>query len=275
MLTDDYRVQLDAFEGPLDLLLFLIRKDEVDIANIPVARITDQYLEFLKGIDRIDIEVAGEFLVMAAALTEIKSRLLSARPAETAPAISDAGGEDPRADLVRQLLAYKQYRDAAGALEQRAGEWHNRFPAGRAAIDDQNVSASLEQMDDTEIEDLDLVDLASAFARLMETVNFDRLGDHKVTYDDTPIEIHAEDILEHLRRVSQESGGHEVEFSRIFAGRTRAEMVGLFIALLDLVRRQAVAVRQDRGDARIYVGVPKPGAPETSPPTDVPPGSVQ
>ncbi len=140
MPLDDIRVQLDAFEGPLDLLLYLIRRDEVDVADIPIARLTEQYLATLTaaGLDRIDIDTAGEFLVMAATLMEIKSRMLMpAAPPEggegrewRAPRRSTAAApEDPRADLVRQLLAYKKYRDAAQNLDRRLSDWDNRSPA--------------------------------------------------------------------------------------------------------------------------------------------------
>jgi len=204
----DYRVQLDSFEGPLDLLLYLIRRAEVDITDIPIAAIADQYLAYLQGLDRIDIELAGEFLVMAATLMEIKSRMLS--PARTAPAgeptDADAAarpGEDPHAELVRQLLAYKQYRDAAESLEHRKAEWEHRFPAGRASVDNERLREALAQHDAEnalDLEDLSLVDLVEAFSQIVAAVNFDRLGDHTVTYDDTPIELHAEDILDRLRR---------------------------------------------------------------------------
>ena len=186
MLTDDYRVQLEAFDGPLDLLLYLIRKNEVEVTDIPVAGITEQYLTFLKGIERIDIEVAGEFLVMAATLMEIKSRMLMPRPAdaprEDLAEISPA--EDPRMDLVRQLLAYKQYRDAASALEERADEWSHRYASGRAGVDDERLRAAMDEMGDVELEDLELIDLAAAFQRIAESVNFDRIGDHQVLRPD-------------------------------------------------------------------------------------------
>src|SRR5881394_3359175 len=110
VLTDDYRVRLESFEGPLDLLLFLIRKSEVEITDIPVAAITEQYLEFLKDLgssSRIDIDTAGEFLVMAATLMELKSRMLMPAPARSAAdAPGDKPQEDPRAELVRQLIEY-------------------------------------------------------------------------------------------------------------------------------------------------------------------------
>lgn len=246
-VMDDYRVHLDAFEGPLDLLLFLIRKDEVDITDIPVASITEQYLSFLKGIERIDIELAGEFLVMAATLMEIKSRMLMPAPARAALLGAHGGAsEDPRAELVRQLLAYKQYRDAAAALEQRHTDWANRFPAGHASVDDDRLREAMESMDQVDLGEIGLVDLAEAFRKIVESVNFDRLGDHQVTYDDTPIELHAQDILERIRTTpAAEDGLRTLEFSQVFQGRSRSELIGLFLAVLDLVRRSLVAVKQE------------------------------
>ncbi|MFW5653435.1 MAG: segregation and condensation protein A, partial [Planctomycetota bacterium] len=137
---EDYTVRLGAFHGPLDLLLYLIRRAEVDITDIPIAEITDQYMAFLRTIERIDIELAGDFLVVAATLMEIKSRMLM--PPEEAEDGAESSGDatadaltadgldrsDPRYDLVRQLLAYKRFRDAAAHLEERHEQWLNRFP---------------------------------------------------------------------------------------------------------------------------------------------------
>src|SRR5262245_3217236 len=167
VLTEDYRVRLDAFEGPLDLLLFLIKRSEVDIHDIPVAVITEQYLSFLSRLgetdaSKIDIDVAGEFLVMAATLMEIKSRMLAGagrRTDDGTATDSHSTDDDPRAELVRQLLEYKKYRDAAESLEARAAEWRRRFPAARVAVDDDALRAALESSQDVELEDLDLLDL--------------------------------------------------------------------------------------------------------------------
>src|SRR5947209_4730877 len=105
----EYRVELPVFRGPLDLLLYLVRRNEVEISDIPIAKITEQYVQYLEMLERIDVEAAGDFLVMASTLMEIKSRMLLPRPAE-----SDAeAGEDPRGELVKQLVEYKKYRDAA------------------------------------------------------------------------------------------------------------------------------------------------------------------
>jgi len=266
MLQDAYKVQLDAFEGPLDLLLFLIRKSEVDIHDIPVATITEQYISYIKDVEsvgRLDIDTAGEFLVMAATLMEIKSRMLmpkvDAAPAsETDPAAPRAGKEDPRAELVRQLLEYKRYRDAANMLESRADEWRRRFPSHRAGVDDDRLAQAIEAAPDTELEDIDILDLVEAFRKISETVNFDRLGDHQVTYDDTPIELHAEDIVSRIKaELSTPSPGSispgGIALQAMFAGRSRSEMVGLFLALLELVRSRRVRVAQDKVEGSIVV----------------------
>lgn len=234
-----YRVELEAFEGPLDLLLHLIRRAEVDLHDIPIATITEQFLESLGAIDRIDIELAGEFLLMAATLMELKSRMLM--PTDEGPgrtAGSDEEGGDPRADLVRQLLEYKKYRDAGETLQRRLRVWEQRYPAARAGHSPDPSSDA----DDIELEDLDLVDLVEAFEQIISAVNLDRLGDHEIVDDDTPIELHAEDLVDRLGRE-----GGTIELGRIFAGRTRVEMIGLFLAMLELVRQRRVGVSQDDG----------------------------
>lgn len=244
MVQSEYTVRLEAFEGPLDLLLHLIRKAEVDVADIPVATIADQYLEHLGQIERVDVDRAGEFLVMAATLMEIKSRLL--RPASEGGARTGDGSErgaepdDPRTELVRQLLAYKMYRDVADELARRHDEWQRRFPGGRAGFD-RAAAAEGQGEEQIDLEDVSLIDLVEAFRRISETVVFDRLGEHEVIADDTPIELHAEDVMDRLRR---EPDG--LELRGLFTGRTRPEAIGLFLAVLELVRRRAVSVAHDR-----------------------------
>jgi segregation and condensation protein A len=128
----DYRVQLDAYAGPLDLLLYLVKRHEIDLNDIPVAELTEQYLNHLKVIQEIDVELAGEFLVMAATLLEVKSQMLVPQvteDGEEAPATdSIEDPTDPRYELVQQLLAYKRFKDAAIDLEERQREWEARLP---------------------------------------------------------------------------------------------------------------------------------------------------
>lgn len=271
--SQDYRVRLDAFEGPVDLLLFLIRRAEVDIHDIPVAAIADQYLGYLAELDRgqvkIDIELAGEFLVMAATLMEIKSQMLMPRTDQ--PAGGDQGGldapsTDPRADLVKQLLAYKRFRDLAEGLDRRREEWAKRYPGTAAGIDGDALQAAIDAAaGEIHVEDLNLNDLVDAFRRVSSMLIFERLGEHQVTYDDTPIELHAADIVDRLKRETGIAGS--VRFADLFLGRQRGEMIGLFLAMLELVRRQEVriglATRQN-GEAEIEVSLAKHLDPESS-----------
>lgn len=259
--STEYRVRLELFEGPLDLLLYLIRRAEVSIVDIPIGQITEQYLAYIgeelgdqgQG-NRVDIEKAGEFLVMAATLMEIKSRMVSPSEedeeerADEPERGSDAKpAEDPRADLIRQLLEYKKYRDAADALDARRLEWERRAPAGGAVVgkeqapDDEAVAVDLE--------DVELVDLVRAFARIAETVDFRRVGEHRVTLDETPIEVHAERVLAFLRDTHADSGATGVTLDRIVEGKGRGELIGVFLAMLELVRQRRVRVKQELGEA--------------------------
>ncbi len=255
-MSEMYRVRLDTFEGPMDLLLYLIRKHEVDIHDIPISAVTDQYIGFLDELDRIDIDLAGEFLVMASTLMEVKSRILAAeaerkdRGDETEADIDpDEPGTDPRAELVRQLLEYKKYRDAADALQSRQETWEKRFPVHAAAVDDASVRAAVEEMGELELEDLDLSDLVEAFRQIVASVNFDRLGEHEVMSDETPLEMHAHNIVEKLRE--RNGSGARLTLRSVVAGKSRAEMVGMFLAILVLVRDQRVGVRMVSGEVEI------------------------
>src|SRR6059036_3129586 len=145
---DSYRIRLDEFEGPLDLLLHLIKKNEINIYDIPIALITKQYLDYISTMKSLNLVVAGEFLVMAATLIHIKSRMLL--PVETEGDEEDEAGEDPRAELVRRLLEYKQFKEAAGDLVQRGQQWREVF--GRPAIVDASRQGPQGEEDGTLIE---------------------------------------------------------------------------------------------------------------------------
>ncbi|MEM9348333.1 MAG: segregation/condensation protein A [Planctomycetota bacterium] len=241
----DYRVRLDAYAGPLDLLLYLVKRHEIDLHDIPVAELTEQYLRHLEVIKSIDVESAGEFLVMAATLVEIKSRMIipqSLREGEgdnSDPTQDIEEAADPRYELVQQLLAYKAFKDAAYALDDRAQQWEHRFPvrvkAGKRVEEDKPEEVSID------LEDVNVYDLCEAFGRILETVG--HVGDHAVTYDDTPISMHAEDIHDRLRTDAPVAG---MTLQEIFEGRSnKSEMIGLFLATLELVRQRLVVVVQD------------------------------
>ncbi len=257
-MSQPYRVRLEAFEGPMDLLLYLIRSHEVDIHDIPISTITDQYIGFLDDVDRIDIDVAGEFLVMASTLMEIKSRILAAEAdrkdrgdEEQGDTPIDEPGVDPRAELVQQLLAYKKYRDAADALQQRQETWEKRYPVKAAGIDSDAVREAADEMGELEMEDLDLSDLVEAFRQILSSVNFDRLGEHEVLSDDTPLEVHASNILENLQQRVKTGNAGALRLRSMIVGKTRAECVGMFLAILVLVRDQRVSVTMNEGEVEM------------------------
>lgn len=242
----DYRVELETFSGPLDLLLYLVKREEIDLFDIPIGRLTEQYLAYLAKMQQVDVEVAGEFLVMAATLLEIKSAMLVPRPVEGPASDADTGMEslDPRAELVRQLLTYKRFKDLAGELEKRWEEWTKRYPRrvyrarlGEAEAGELEEGVGAEERE-FDLEEANVLDLAEAYQRVMESIG--RVpADHRVVYDETPIELHMQDIVDRLEREGV------LRLTDLFVGRSRLERVGLFVAVLELVRQGRVKVEQD------------------------------
>lgn len=233
----DYKVALDVYNGPLDLLLFLIKRDELDIYDIPISRITEQYVAYISLLKEVDPEAVGEFLVMAATLMEIKSRVLLPRPPAEESEEEDLS--DPRLMLVRQLLEYKKYKDAARSLERSAlerSQRHERQPAMPEAPEGV-----------IDIESVDIWSLFEAFNRMLQQIG--KTGAvHQVGVDDTPITLHAADIADALQR----AGGQQ-RFEELFSGRTRAEMIGLFLALLEMIRQRRIRAVQERALSSINI----------------------
>lgn len=245
----EYRVQLDVFSGPLDLLLYLIRRDELDIHDIPIARLTEQYLAYMRLVEQLDPNAVGEFLVMAATLIELKSRALLPTP----PLEPLDEADDPRASLVRQLLEYKRFKDAARALGSAAEERRGRFVRRPADLPP--------ELRGVELEEVQVWDLLAAFSKVMTAIG-QGPGLHQVTYDDTPIERFQSIIVETLER------GGVATFESLFDARTsRAEIIGTLLALLELIRQQRVRAEQDRAFGVIYLFLIEP-APELPPERD-------
>ena len=234
----DYVVDLEEFGGPTDLLLYLVKRDEVDILDIPIARIAEQFARYLDALKIIDVERAGEFIVFASKLMEIKSRMLLPRPEE-------AGGEaaeDPRRELVKQLLLYKHVKEAAAALEACADEQMKRH--GRLPTPEPSRGAA-------PVRPVELWDLVSAFGRLMrETM---AAQPQSIVADHTPLHVHMADVLAQVRA----SGG--MPFSAAFAPpRTRPRLVGLFQAVLELAKTRDVEPDQPVPHGDIWLR-PGPG----------------
>jgi segregation and condensation protein A len=253
----DYRVELDVYNGPLDLLLYLIRRDELDIYDIPIARITDSYMAYVRQLKELhekhglDINVAGEFLVMAATLMEIKSAMLLPKPpVDQSAGVSAIDLSDPRHELVKQLLEYKRFKDAAGLLERRRAEQQQKYPR-QPAWDKVNP----DEPPPVDLDEVQVWDLLGAFTRLLAEIGTRPKNLHEVTYDDTPIDLHAADIEDLLRRQ------HHLTLRGLITGRrNRSEMIGVFLALLELVRQKKIIIMQANAedDVQIDPAPPRP-----------------
>jgi segregation and condensation protein A len=225
---DAPRIQLPVFEGPLDLLLYLIRRDKIDIHDIPIAPITHQYMEYLELMEQLNLDVAGEFMVMAATLIHIKSKMLV--PLSPAEAAGEEELEDPREALVQRLLEFQRYKEAAGVLhhkgEIRAATW-TRPDSAVPSYDDAGE----------EMLEAGLFDLISAFKDLLEQRK--ALLAHEVQAPGKSVEERMEELLALLRE------GESLEFLELFASlETKAEMIVTFLALLELIRLKRVRVYQ-------------------------------
>jgi segregation and condensation protein A len=232
----DFRIDLDAFRGPLDLLLYLVRKHEVEIVDLPIATIAQQYLEYLEVLQELDVNAAGEFLDMASTLTEIKSRLVLPHGDEEIEAL-----DDPREELVERLLEYKKYKDAASVLDEQGRQWQQRFP--RLASD---LPPRRTDLENQPIHEVELWDLVSALGRMMR--DRQRVAPTNIVYDDTPIQVYMQRI--HQRIVAE----RQAAFSELFApGMHKSAMVGVFLAILELVRHHSVRTEQGDLHGEIWV----------------------
>lgn len=226
--NEEYKVNLEVFEGPLDLLLYLIKKDEVDIYDIPIGRITTQYMEYLELMKILNLEIAGDFIVMAATLMVIKSRLLL--PDEDRGPVEEDDEDDPRWDLVRQLVEYKKFKDAAGFLGQLEEIQENVFSR-------EGEHVELGARPEIGMSDVSIFDLISALNTALDRAPKEELN-----------EIFAEqftvsDKVDYLLDATK--AGKPLTLGRLFRGmRSRQEIVCTFLAMLELMKMNRLAARQ-------------------------------
>jgi segregation and condensation protein A len=245
MAGSGYRIALDAYCGPLDLLLYLIRKNEVDIYDIPVAMVAEQYQKYLEAMADINVNVAGEFLVMAATLMEIKSRMLL----PTEEALED-DEDDPRAELVRQLLEYKKYKDIARDLGGRAAEQALKFPRPEAMTGVETKAPGDEAADGSPdfLDGIGLWELIDAFAKVLSETSLITGPQTQVLEHERPLHEYRRDLLRIL------TTERNVTFAHVFMQcRTRDDMIAMFIALLELVRLKRVGLQQPGSFGEIYM----------------------
>ncbi|MDH4161707.1 MAG: segregation/condensation protein A [Nitrospirota bacterium] len=222
-----YHVKLEIFEGPMDLLLHLIKKHELDIYDIPIAPITQQYLEYIQLMQSLDMEIAGEFLVMASTLTHIKSKMLLP-PTDTPDA--DEEGVDPRAELIRRLLEYKRFKDAAASLEQREDAWSQVYTR------ESEITPELPAEDQPLLFDFHLFDLLAALRDVMNRVPDSGL---EITAESVSITEKIAHILSRLESVDS------MLFADLFEkDTTKAHVIATFMALLELMKNRVVKAVQ-------------------------------
>ena len=235
-MSTDFRIELDIFRGPMDLLLYLVRKEEVEIVDIPIAKITDQFLQYLEVLKELNVDAVGDFVAMASMLIEIKSQHVLPRFDEVEEAI-----DDPREELVRRLLEYKKYRDAASVLEDRSRQWQLQCP--RLSSD---LPPRERDLADEPIHEVELWDLVSAFGRILR--DRELVKPSNIVYDDTPIHAYMTRIQARLREFGRAA------FSTLFERAVhRSTMVGTFLAVLELVRHHQVLVDQNTLFGEIWV----------------------
>lgn len=220
-----YRLQLSNFEGPLDLLLHLIKLNEVDIYDIPIATIAEQYVEFLEMMQELDLDIASEFLLMAATLMEIKSRMLLPTDPD-----AEEPEEDPRFELIEQILEYKKYKEFSGHLGERADAESVIFQrTSKENIDIETGDPLLEA---------NIFQLMEAFKRVLEYTTEETFSE--ITLE----EVSIEDKMEELRARLREK--NNLLLDEIFEGQTKTKtiLIATFLALLELIRLKEVAARQ-------------------------------
>ncbi|MGR3219956.1 MAG: segregation and condensation protein A [Candidatus Anammoxibacter sp.] len=237
--TDCYKIDLaNIYSGPLDLLLYLVKKDEIAIHEISISRVTEQYLQYIELLQILDVNVASEFLVMAASLMYTKSRSLL--PLST-DAKNEEDEDDPKFELIQQLLEYKKYKDLAAKLGEKEDITSKKF--SRPKIDyfkeDKNEV-------DLELGDISVWDLLDKFSKLMKDTLLNEPT--LITDEDKPISKYMDELM------GKVGSSASICFHDLFADlKTKMAMIGFFLALLELVRMRKLKVRQDSGFSEIKI----------------------
>jgi segregation and condensation protein A len=227
----EYKVRLDKFEGPLDLLLYLIKNQEINIYDIPIASITEQYLEYIRMLEFLNLELAGEFLVMAATLMRIKARMLLPRQDE-----EQEGEEDPRHALVQQLLEYQKFKEAAGRLEAMEYQRKMLYIRPETEIEGEAVEAEYTYS---------LFDLVTAFKTVLDRAEVRYL---EVQPEETSIDEKIGFLKEKLAEKEM------IAFQDLFEnGSSAVELIATFLALLEILRMRLATVKQAKPFSQIYI----------------------
>lgn len=241
-MTSAFKVDLGFYCGPADLLLYLVRKHELEITQISLSQVTREFQEFLSVLTLLDLDMVGDFVVVASTLLEIKSRAVLPAPEEE---VEDEVAEETSSELINQLLQYKQYKNAAALLDERASSWLERYPR----MTDDRPKTRRDSAND-HIREVELWDLVSALARIVKQPKVEQASTIKM--DEVPISEHQTRIRARLKTEAR------VPFSEFFEGeKQQARIVGIFQAILELIRHEAYRAEQPVLYGEIYVLPPK------------------
>jgi segregation and condensation protein A len=233
LLPDDYKVNLEVFEGPLDLLLYLIRKNELDIYDIPIDTITDQYIEYVDLMKMLDLNLAGEFIVMAATLSLIKSRMLLPIEEQGEEENFDDEEKDPRWELVKQLVAYKKYKDAADNLLKLELKQQNIFAPSGILVPEEDL-----EEEERTLGEVGIFDLINAFEQVLARAKIEPIGEIE------PIKWTVTDKIDMI--LKQTSSSKSIRFSKLFNPESpRGEIIVTFLAILELLRLRQIRATQE------------------------------
>ncbi|MGP4107371.1 segregation/condensation protein A [Virgibacillus sp. L01] len=238
-MNQSYQVKLDTFEGPLDLLLHLINQYEIDIYDIPVAQITEQYMQYIHTMKSLELNVASEYLVMAATLLALKSQMLLPKQEIEE---DDEYMEDPREELMHRLIEYRKYKDAAEKLKEKEIDANQIFTRPPAVFDHIDSSQPVVKGDTS------IYDMLHALGKMFERKNWNKPLETKVTRGEIPIEQKMTEVLDLVKRSKK-----GIAFDELFDYPSRAHIVATFIAVLELMKGNEIQCRQENHFESLYV----------------------
>ncbi len=239
----EYKVVLEAFEGPLDLLMHLIEKEKVDIYDIPIARITDQYIEYIQGMQSLDLNLTSEFLVMAATLLEIKSKMLLPKSSREDEQL-EIEEVDPREELIRRLIEYKKFKAAADSLKTKGDTQSKIFFKQKEELEE------FMEQDSFELEKVDFKELFLAYMNILNRCKEDikEINLTEIQRDELTIE----DCMDNLESTINQK--KKIKFDELFSGDiTKTKVVVIFLSVLELIKLKKIKVVQEQNFGEIVI----------------------
>ncbi|GIO28497.1 segregation/condensation protein A [Ornithinibacillus bavariensis] len=240
-MNQAYQVKIESFEGPLDLLLHLINHYEIDIYDIPVAQITEQYMNYIHTMQHLELNIASEYLVMAATLLAIKSQMLL--PKQEIEEEMEEYMEDPREELMQRLIEYRKFKEAAEVFKEKEIEANQIFTRPPVIFEDLPIEKTVVQGD------ISIYDMLGALGKMLERKKWKEPLETKIHKAEIPIEQRMEEVLDSVKR-SRKKG---ITFDELFTHRTKSHIVVTFMAILELMKVNQITCKQEKHFDTLYV----------------------